>query len=84
MAEDLDDLLDLFFASDGWRNLVRTCKPIERNSKVFQIRRKLKLLSVLLFFRFAFLDLCSHVFRDRFRVCTHISEDFNEQTIVTA
>jgi hypothetical protein len=29
MAEDLDDLLNLFFAADGRRNLVGARQPVE-------------------------------------------------------
>src|SRR2546423_11261024 len=84
MAEDLNDLLNLFFASDGRRNLVSSRETIQRNSEVFQIRWKLKLLPVLFFFLLALLHLCSHVFHDRFGVRPHVSQDFDEQTVVTA
>ena len=84
MAEDLDHLLNLFFAADGRRNLVGASQPVQRNSEMFQIRRQLKLLSILFFFLFAFLHLGSYVFGDRLGICAHGSQDFYEQTVVIA
>ena len=62
MAKNLDDLLNLFFAADGRRNLVGASQPVERNAEVFQIRRQLKFLAILLFFLFSFLNLSSERF----------------------
>src|SRR5690348_5387368 len=82
MAEDLDDLLNLFFSSDCWWNLVLACEPIERNTKVFQVRWQLKLFAVELLFLFAFLHLCAYVFLHCFRVRSHRAQNVNEQSVL--
>ena len=82
MAEDLDDLLNLFFAADGRRNLVRAGQSIQRNTKVFQIRRQFKLLSILFFFLFSFLHLRANVFHHGVRIGAHGSQHVDKKTVV--
>src|SRR5262245_43943194 len=84
MTQDLDNLLDLFFSSDGWWNFVSSSQPVERNTEVLQVRRQLKLLSVLFLFLFPLLNLCPNIFLDRFRTGAHVSQYVDKQTIVTA
>ncbi len=51
---------------------------------MFQIRRKLELLSVLFFFQFAFLNLGSYVFHDSLGICAHVPQDIDKQTVLIA
>src|SRR5258705_13995086 len=66
MTKDFDDLLDLFFAADGRRNLVSTHQAVQREPKMFQVRRQLKLLAILLFLFLALVNVCAHVFDNGF------------------
>ena len=78
MAEDLDNLLNLFFSSDCRRDLVGADEPVERHTEMFQIGWKLKLFAIEFFFLFAFLYLCSNVFLHSFGVRSHRSQNFNK------
>src|SRR5688572_13127791 len=84
MTEDLDYLLNLLFASDGRRDLIRASQPVERNSEVLEVRRKFKLLSVLFFFLFPFLNLCPYVLLNSLGVCPHCSQNVHKQTVMAA
>ena len=82
MAKNLDDLLNLFFASDGRRNLVDACHAIQRNAKVLQVRRQLKFLPILFFLLLAFMNICAHLLDDGFRIGAQTAQDVNEQAVV--
>ncbi len=80
MTKDFDDLLDFFFAADGRRNLVGPRHAVQREPKMFQIRRQFKLLAILLFLFLALVNVRPHVFDDGFRLRAQIPQHFNEQT----
>ena len=80
MAKNLDDLLDLFFAADGGRNLVGAHQAIQRESKMFQVRRQLKLLAILLFLFLALVHIRAHMFDDGFGLGAKIPKNLDKQT----
>jgi hypothetical protein len=82
MAEDFYNLLNLFLAADSRWNLVCASEPVKRNAKVFQVRRQLKLLAVLLFFAFSFLNLSLNVFCHSIRVSAQAAQHLDKQPVV--
>src|SRR5207248_9036439 len=65
MAENLYHLLNLHLAPNGRRNLVRTRQTIQRDAKMFQIRRQVEFFLVLLLFLFAYVNTRANIFDDR-------------------
>src|SRR6266849_2644 len=82
MAKDFDDLLNLFFAADGGRNLVGAHQAIQREAKMFQVRRQLELLAILLLLFLALVYVCAHVFDDGFGLRAQIPQHLDKKTVV--
>src|SRR5205085_2017193 len=80
MAENLYHLLNLLLATDGRRQLVLSGKAIQRDAEMFQIRRQLEFLLVLLLFLFAYEYARSYVLHNSLRVRAEIPQHLDEQS----
>jgi len=78
MAKNFDNLLNLFFAPDGRRDFVHARHAIQRDPEVFQVRRQIKLFTVLFVLLLAHVYTCAYVLANRFRLGAQILEHLDK------